>query len=62
MAFNGSGSTGETSYVWDFDDGSTSTAANPSHTFSDARSYSVILTVKGPGGQDQAFKVVNVPC
>ncbi|MFL5645987.1 MAG: PKD domain-containing protein [Chloroflexota bacterium] len=62
VAFNGSGSTGETSYVWDFDDGSTSTAANPSHTFSDARSYSVILTVKGPGGQDQAFKVVNVPC
>ena len=62
MAFNGSGSTGETSYLWAFDDGSTSTAANPSHSFSDAGSYSVILTVTGPGGQDPALKVINVPC
>lgn len=38
------------SYQWSFDDGSApSTAANPSHTFSAAGSYSVLLTVTDDG-------------
>ena len=61
ISFTGSGSTGETSYSWDFDDGSTSDRADPSHPFSDARTYSVILTVNGPGGQDSAAKVSMFP-
>ena len=33
------------SYQWNFGDGSTSTSANPSHTYSSAGSYQVSLTV-----------------
>lgn len=33
------------SYLWDFGDGNTSTAANPSHAYSSAGTYSVSLTV-----------------
>ena len=32
-------------YLWDFDDGTTSTQADPSHLFSIARAYVVTLTV-----------------
>jgi PKD repeat protein len=62
VSFNGSGSTGETSYDWSFDDGKSSTLANPTHFFDGTQSagYTVILTVAGPGGQDSAFKVINV--
>ncbi|MGJ0483856.1 MAG: LamG-like jellyroll fold domain-containing protein [Methylomicrobium sp.] len=37
---------------WNFGDGSTSTEVNPSHTYSAAGSYTVSLTVTGPGGSD----------
>ena len=48
-------SSGEiTSRVWEFGDGATSTAANPTHTYTVAGSYTVILTVTGPGGSDTA--------
>ncbi|MHC4310681.1 MAG: PKD domain-containing protein, partial [Planctomycetota bacterium] len=46
-------STGQiTSWSWDFGDGSTSTEQNPSHTYTDGGSYTVSLTVTGPGGSD----------
>jgi PKD repeat protein len=38
-------STNGTSYLWDFDDGTTSTDANPIHTFANAGTYDVTLTV-----------------
>lgn len=38
-----------TDYLWDFGDGTTSTQANPSHAF-DPGTYTVSLTVTGPGG------------
>jgi PKD repeat protein len=51
-------STGQvTSWAWNFGDGSAiSTAQNPSHTYQNAGTYSVNLTVTGPGGADSKFK------
>ncbi|MCX5562038.1 carbohydrate-binding protein [Streptomyces sp. NBC_00038] len=37
-------------YSWDFGDGSTSTQANPSHTYTAAGTYHPTLTVKDPEG------------
>jgi PKD repeat protein len=39
-----------TNRSWTFGDGNTSVAVNPSHTYSNAGTYSVALTVSGPGG------------
>jgi PKD repeat protein len=41
-----------TSYAWTFGDGSTSTVANPSKVYSVAGTYTVSLTVTGPGGSN----------
>jgi PKD repeat protein len=38
-----------TSYAWNFGDGTTSTAANPTHSYAAAGTYSVSLTVSGAG-------------
>jgi gliding motility-associated-like protein len=38
-------------YLWEFGDGSISTAANPSYTYYEAGIYRVSLTVRGPGGE-----------
>jgi gliding motility-associated-like protein len=38
-------SSGGVSYLWDFGDGDTSNAVNPSHTYQDTGTYYVILTV-----------------
>ncbi|RME95456.1 MAG: PKD domain-containing protein, partial [Bacteroidetes bacterium] len=46
-------STGDiTSWSWDFGDGGTSSQQNPSHTYTSAGTYTVRLTVTGPGGSD----------
>ena len=42
-------STGGSSYLWDFGDGSTSTAENPSHVYEGAGTYTVKLIVTGGG-------------
>ncbi len=44
------------SWSWDFGDGGTSTAQNPSHTYNNVGTYTVSLTVTGPGGSDTATK------
>ena len=41
-----------TSWFWEFGDSGTSTAQNPSWTYGVAGSYTVRLTVGGPGGSD----------
>ena len=41
-----------TSWQWDFGDGSSSTAANPTHVYTASGEYSVSLTATGPGGSD----------
>ncbi len=43
-------STNADTYLWDFGDGFTSNAANPVHPFATATTYTVRLTVWGPGG------------
>jgi PKD repeat protein len=62
IQFSGGGSSHETDYSWDFDDGSGSSAANPEHTYDADGSYTAILTVSGPGGQDTDSVSVSVPC
>ncbi len=54
-----------TSWAWTFGDGGTSTAQNPSHQYTSAGSYTVSLTVTGPGGSDGETKTNYVtvnPC
>jgi PKD repeat protein len=49
------------SYLWDFGDGSTSTAANPSHTFNAVGNYTVTLVVTDNSGlSDGATVTVSV--
>ena len=53
------------SYVWNFGDGTSSTEANPSHTFTSSGSApvndTVILTVQdGAGGKDSASIIISV--
>ncbi|PDV97124.1 PKD domain-containing protein [Candidatus Chloroploca asiatica] len=40
-----------TAHTWAFGDGGTSTAPNPAHRYTTPGSYTVTLTVDGPGGQ-----------
>jgi len=46
-----------TSWSWDFGDGSTSSEQNPSHTYTNPGTYTVSLTVAGPGGSDKKTEV-----
>ncbi len=47
-------------WQWDFGDGSTSNERNPSHTFLEARSYTVQLTVSNPMGSSSVSQVLAV--
>ena len=55
VKFTGTGASSVTtdvlSYLWTFGDGSTSTEQSPSHTFSAAGTYSVVLKVSNATGQ-----------
>jgi PKD repeat protein len=46
-----------TSWAWTFGDTTTSTAQNPSHTYTAPGTYTVSLTATGPGGSDIETKV-----
>jgi PKD repeat protein len=48
------------SYLWEFDDGTTSTEFEPLHTFEEYGYYNVKLTVTGEGGQEYAYRQVEV--
>ena len=45
-----------TTWAWTFDDGATSTAQSPSHTYAAAGTYTVVLTVTNAGGSDTETK------
>ena len=64
VSFDSSGSTddvGIVSYSWDFQDGTTSTAQNPVHTFTTAGEYQVVLTVADVEGlTDTATVTITV--
>jgi len=47
-------------YQWDFDDGSYSTEANPSHIFQESKSHHVKLVATGLSGKDSAEQVITV--
>jgi PKD repeat protein len=54
-----------TSWSWTFGDGGTSPAQNPSHQYTNAGTYTVTLTVTGPGGSDDEIKTGYItvsPC
>ncbi len=62
VAFSSAGSgpaggTGTISYLWDFGDGATSTAANPSHTYTATTptQFAPKLTVTGSGGTSASY-------
>ena len=44
------------SYSWNFGDGNTSTGFRPVHPYNAAGTYTVSLTVTGPGGTDTEIK------
>ena len=46
-----------TSWSWDFGDGGTSAEQNPYHTYASIGTYTVSLTVTGPGGTNAVQKV-----
>jgi PKD repeat protein len=48
------------SVFWNFFDGTTSTQNNPSHTFTVPGTYTVFLTVTGPGGSSFANRTITV--
>jgi PKD repeat protein len=52
VSFSNSSTGNMTAYAWNFGDGATSSAALPTHSYTLAGSYSVALTVTGPGGSN----------
>ncbi len=59
VSFSSAGS-GATSYLWDFGDGNSSTQANPSHTYTTAGTYTVILTGTLNGCTNTSQVVISV--
>jgi PKD repeat protein len=53
-------SSGATSFSWNFGDGGTSSAQNPTHIYAAPGSYTIQLTASGSGGQSFASHAVSV--
>ena len=49
-----------TSWFWDFGDGQTSSQRNPTNTYAEAGSYTVVLRVRNSVGEDTTSRVVTV--
>ena len=47
-------------FIWDFGDGSTSIAENPSHVFSQPGTYTITLKVKNKDGQNQKSAQITI--
>ncbi len=48
------------SYLWEFDDGTTSTEFEPVHTFENYGYYNIKLTVNGEAGSDYSYRQLEV--
>ncbi|MGC8866040.1 MAG: PKD domain-containing protein [Bacteroidales bacterium] len=59
VTFTNTTTNGET-YLWDFGDGTTSTEANPVHTYAHDDIYMVTLTASNPNGQGSSTKQLFV--
>lgn len=53
---------GQSSWAWDFGDGSSSTLQNPSHTYALPGSYPVCLIAYGPCDNDTVCDTLNLTC
>ncbi|MEL6484943.1 MAG: PKD domain-containing protein, partial [Bacteroidota bacterium] len=64
VVFNSDGSSDDNaivSYFWDFDDGNTSTEANPTHIYTQLGTFTATLTVTDAGGLDNSDTIeINV--
>ena len=49
-----------TEWLWEFGDGATSTAQNPTYEYPEAGLYTTTLTVTGPGGSSSAQQTITV--
>ena len=47
-------------FFWEFEDGSTSTEAEPTHTFTEPGIYNVKLTAEGDGGSHYDYEIITV--
>jgi len=56
VVFTDASTNGPTSWAWDFGDGGTSTAQNPSHSYTVAGTYTVTLTATNAYGSDSEVK------
>jgi len=56
------GSTGGTSYQWNFGDGNTSTSLSPSHAYASTGTYTVCLITTNSCGSDTSCQTINVTC
>ncbi|ANE50713.1 PKD domain-containing protein [Flavisolibacter tropicus] len=54
---NFNNSSNGSSYKWDFGDGTTSTAANPSHTYTSYGEFDVTLVATGPSGCNDTLRM-----
>ncbi len=59
VSFNNT-SNNATSYSWDFGDGNSSTAANPTHTYATDGTYDVTLTATNPCGSVTSMETVVI--
>ena len=59
VSFTDSSTNSPTSWSWTFGDGGSSTAQNPSHTYSAAGTYSVSLTATNSGGSSSPYTQSN---
>jgi PKD repeat protein len=60
VQFTDTSTGGPTSWQWNFGDGGTSTAQNPSHTYASSGSYTIVLTVRNTSGSTSATQVISV--
>jgi PKD repeat protein len=60
VSFTDASTGSPTSWQWDFGDGTTSTAQNPSHVYAVGRTYTVTLNAANAGGVDQTTRAVTV--